>query len=222
MRDGLGFFYASRDMLDGAKSAARAASFGASWCAVLVESVDGRRQSPERVLGACEALRARDIAPILYTFPAPDQGDAAARHAAEIAEACDVKPVILDVEPYKGRDWNAGTISSAAGILRSLGREVAYSTFYRRRWGAIRFPAGAMYLQVYERVRDPDELARAVALFPGREIVACVGTYQDDARVGSDLANAERVSPRSIGVWSLATTGPDEGRALRRWAIERR
>ena len=78
MRDGLGFFYTSRDMLDAEKSATRAAGFGASWCAVLVESVDGRRQTLERIKAACDALRAKDIAPVLYTFPAPHAGDAGA------------------------------------------------------------------------------------------------------------------------------------------------
>lgn len=219
MRDGLGFFYSSRDMLDGAKSAARAASFGASWCAVLVESVDGRRQSLERVAGAVEALRAVDVTPILYTFPAPKAGDAAAKHAAEVAITVKVARVILDVEPFQGSDWTRGALESASEILRLAGLDVAFSTFYRRRWSALRFPPGAMYLQVYERVRDRDELARAIALFPGREIIACIGTYQDDARVSSDVSEAARVSPRSIGVWSLATTSAGEGSALRRWAV---
>jgi hypothetical protein len=219
MRDGLGFFYTSRDMLDAAKSARRAAGFGASWCAVLTESVDGRRQPIERVSKACEALRARDILPVLYTFPAPHAGDAGARYACEAAIACKVRRVILDIEPFRGADWTQDGIARAAAIVRGVGLDVAFSTFYRRRWGAIRWPAGPMYLQVYERVRDPEELARAVALFPGREIIPCIGTYQDDGRVAGDLVNASAISPKTIGVWALATTSAGEGAALRRWAV---
>jgi hypothetical protein len=219
MRDGLGFFYTSRDMLDAEKSATRAAGFGASWCAVLVESVDGRRQTLERVAAACEALRAKDVAPVLYTFPAPHAGDAAARYACEATSAARVQRVILDIEPFRGDDWTQHGISSAASIIRGANIDVAFSTFYRRRWGAMRFPPGPMFLQVYERVRDAEELARAVALFPGREIIPCIGTYQDDGRTSSDLANAERVSKTTIGVWALATTSAAEGAALRRWAV---
>jgi hypothetical protein len=219
MRDGLGFFYTSRDMLDAEKSATRAAGFGASWCAVLVESVDGRRQTLERIKAACDALRAKDIAPVLYTFPAPHAGDAGARYACEVAIACKVARVILDVEPFRGADWTEGAISSMAAIVRAAGLDLAWTTFYRRRWGAVRFPPGPMYLQVYTRVRDLEELARAVAIFPGREIIACIGTFQDDARVAGDLANASTVSPTTIGVWALATTSAGEGAALRRWAV---
>lgn len=218
-RDGLGFFYTSRDMLDAEKSATRAAGFGAAWCAVLVESVDGRRQTPERIASAVEALRAKDITPVIYTFPAPFAGDAAARYACEAAIANKIRRVILDVEPFRGDDWTQDAIASMAAIVRGAGLDVAFSTFYRRRWGAIRWPAGPMYLQVYERVRDMDELRRAVALFPGREIIPCVGTYQDDARVAGDVANAARISPTTIGVWALATTSAAEGAALRRWAV---
>jgi hypothetical protein len=58
-----------------------------------------------------------------------------------------------------------------------------------------------------------------VAIFPGREIIACIGTFQDDGRIAGDLANASAVSPTTIGVWALATTSAGEGAALRRWAV---
>ena len=219
MRDGLGFFYASADMLDPEASAKRAAAFGASWCAVLVESVDKRRQAPARVKAAVDALRAQDIEPILYTFPHPTIVGEATSRAIAAAKANRISVVMIDAEPFDGHDWTAADLALAHRLIVEAGLEPAWTTFYRRRWGALRWPRAPMFLQVYERVRDRDELDRAISLFGSLPVILCIGTHLNDARVAPDLSNATRRSPKAIGVWCLATTSATEGAALREWVV---
>ena len=179
----------------------------------------------ERIVSAAKALRALDVEPAIYTFPDPDKGDDAARYAARAAEASGVHRVIVDAEPAGGLDWTAAALDRAGAILRAAGLDVAWTTFYRRRITAFRWPAGAMYLQVYTRIHNADDLREAIRPFAqgGREIVLCIGTHRDDDRVAADVATAaEHGTGPSVGVWCLATTSKAEGEALRAWAVAKR
>lgn len=220
--EGLGFFYASADMLEPEKAARRCADAGASWACVLVESVDGRRQKPERIAAAVAALRALDIRADLYTFPHPTKGDEGAQRAAEAAKANGIRRVVLDVEPFKGADWNTNTLASAGRIIREAGLELAWTTFPRKRWGAVVFPPGAMLLQVYHTIRDLDDAREAMHRFGQREIVLCIATHLDDGRVAADLENVDALGGRACGVWACVTTSKREGEALRAWATRER
>lgn len=220
--DGLGFFYASADMLDPEKAARRCADAGASWACVLVESVDGRRQKPERIAAAVAALRALDIRADLYTFPHPSKGDEGAQRAVAAAKANAIQRVVLDAEPFEGADWSTNALASAGRIVTNAGLELAWTTFPRRRWATVVFPPGAMLLQVYHTIRDLEDAREALTRFGDREIVLCIATHLDDGRVAADLANVDALGGRACGVWACVTTSKREGEALRAWATRKR
>lgn len=223
--DGLGFFYGSRDMLDPERSAARCASFGASWACPLIESVDGRVQTRARFARAVETLRALDVRPIPYTFPTASRAELGGKLAADYCAGVGAGACVLDVEPFEGDDWTQARLDGAAQALERSDIAVAWTAFYRSRWRSLRFPPGPMLLQAYERVRDLEDLDDAIKLFgPGRETIVCIGSHKDatPATVRADVANAQTRSPKSIGVWALATTSTAEGAELKRWAVARR
>lgn len=224
--DGLGFFYASADMArEPAESARRCAQAGASWAMILIESVDGRRQSPERVLAHAAALRARSIRALAYTFPSP-RGcetlaglDQATDRAIEIARGCGIEHLCFDFEPFERADWTGTQIRRAVARARAAGLRSSVTIFTRARWRKITWPAGVpVILQVYERARLRGLLAAALRqTFPGADpdTIPAIGTYAGDAdRLGSDLDNIREWDPRGLAIWSLATTDVDERRAL--------
>jgi len=219
---GLGFFYASPDQNDkgdAAKSAKKAKRFGASWCAVLVESVDGRTQSPERVAECVKALRDEKIEPWLYSFPRRDRIESAIDHAEACGVASDCMRLLWDVEPHEidtYGDWTQADVNRLADGAHARGFEIGWTVFTRRRWDAIRFPEGPMILQVYERVRDEQSLARAMGRWTdgGREVVPAIGTYFAPDRIRSDAKNAAKHHPFALGIWALATTSDREGATL--------
>jgi len=220
--EGLGFFYASPDMNDkgdAVKSAKKAKRFGASWCAVLVESVDSRTQSPERVAECVKALRAEGIEPWLYSFPRRDRIAKAIEHAEDCGKASECMRLVWDVEPHEidtYGDWTQADVNRLADGAIARGFEIGWSVFTRRRWDGIRFPNGPMLLQVYERVRDTQSLARAVDRWTpgGREVVCAIGTYFAPDRIRSDAKNALQHNATALAIWSLATTSDREGATL--------
>lgn len=223
--DGLGLFLGSKDIrLAPGEVARRALACAATHVHVLVESVDGRTQRESAIADLVVELRARDVIPCLYTFPAPKLAQAAADHARELAEQhrC---PLVVDLEPGPGgQDWTAPAI---ADVLRRS-RADAITLFSRRQWDAIDWAAVApglpVLLQLYHRAADPDAVYRAVARWPGRRVIPCVGTYLgDEARLARDL---EHLGPyagtaRGLSVWVLASTDDDEAAVLRSWALAR-
>ena len=221
--NGLGFFYASPDQNgkdDAIKSAKRAKRYGATWAAVLVESVDGRLQSPERVAECVEALRAEKIEPWLYSFPRRDRIAPAIEHAEACGIASGCMRLIWDVEPHEieeAGDWTQADINRLADGATARGFEIAWTVFTRRRWDSMRWPSGPMILQVYERVRDVGTLARSVERWTagGREVVLAIGTYFNPDRVKSDWTNARRHNAKALAIWSLATTSDREGATLK-------
>jgi hypothetical protein len=224
---GLLVFYASRDMArDPEDSAAAAISCAASSAAVLCWSVDGRRQPVARVVDHVLALREVDVDPWIYAFPTPSRITESARHLIECARASGVHKVCADIEPFGGEDWTTESVELFVGLLLAAGLTVTVSVFTRKRWRRIDWeraaPGCPIWLQVYERVSDPEELADAIALWPGRTVVICVGTYAGDiARLVGDLANAVPHAKLSgaIAVWALGTTSPKEATALARWTL---
>lgn len=219
---GVGIFYSSRDMLTPAGSAEKCADAGASWAAVLVEAVDGRRIDRVTVRECATQLRSDDVLPVIYSFPDPG-GDIAssARYAVEVARFAGVDHVCADFEPFDGHDWTQGKIDAFLGPLLAAGLRVSVTVFTRPKWARIRWPAGVpVILQVYERARERKALRQALARWPELPIPA-VGTYLGDlARLRNDLGNirAERPDGR-VAVWSLATTDAIERAELRRYAL---
>lgn len=219
---GLGFFYASPDMNDrgdAAKSAKKAKRFGAAWACVLVESVDGRTQSPERVAECVAALRAEGVEPWLYSFPRRDRIEKAIEHAEACGVAADCMRLIWDVEPHEidtYGDWTQADVNRLADGANARGFTIGWSVFTRRRWDGIRFPAGPMILQVYERVRDLQSLERAMGRWSdgAREVVPAIGTYFAPDRIRSDAKNAAKHNARALAIWALATTSDREGATL--------
>lgn len=229
--EGLGFFYASSDMLDPEKAARRCADAGASWACVLVESVDGRRQTAARIAAAVAALRALDIRADLYTFPHPSKGDEGARRAVDAAKASGISRVVIDAEPFvtdtERADWTTNSLASAGRIVTDAGLDLAWTTFPRRRWAGVTFPPGPMLLQIYKTIRDIDDAREAIEKFGQREIVVCVGTHLDDGLLPADLAGVDALIAgsgvaKACGVWACATTSKREGEALRAWATRTR
>lgn len=232
--EGLGFFYASADMAGAASyAAAKCGDAGARWAAILIESVDGRRQNPTRVAQHADALRAEGILPILYTFPAPGGDlDASAEHARACAAASGCWHVCLDLEPFDGEDWTQVRIDKivrrARFLLGPTGR-ISITVFSRPRWSRIAWSEFVpVILQVYQRAADPRTLKAAMAKWPPGTIPAA-GTYLgDNARLRRDLLNVGPYRPfvasvrsggrGSLAIWALATTDAEERAILREFA----
>ena len=220
---GVGFFYASGDMNekdDPVRSAKKAARFGASWCAVLVESVDGRLQPPERVATCVKALRVEGIEPFLYSFPKRARIEKAIEHAAACAKASACPRLMWDVEPHEIQtqgDWTRADVYKLYDGAIAAGLEVSWTVFTRERWSSFRWPPGPMVLQVYERVKDQNALAKAVAIWKpgGREVVPAIGTYFLPDRVASDAKNASNHNKIALAIWALGTTSDVEGATLK-------
>lgn len=220
---GLGFFYASADMArTPAYSAERVREAGGAWAAVLAESVDGRRQTVDRVAAQAEALRRVDVTPIVYTFPGPQLCASPADLRATIdraisrAKIAQVQHLCLDFEPFDGADWTGLQIRTAIERARDAGLRVSVTVFSRPRWLRTDWQGAPLILQVYERARDQAALDRAMAQdFPGvPDVIPAIGTYSDGgvARLANDLRNVSMLAlrPRGLAIWSLATTDRSE------------
>lgn len=225
---GLGAFLASADMARRpAETVLLARRCGLSWAVVLVESVDGRRQRPERVRTVCEALRAAGCELWLYTFPAPPPArsvQAVADHLLECSRVAGVPHLCLDIEPHRGQDWSEREIAELVGAVRGADVAPPITLFTRDEWASMDWatvaPSSPIWLQVYERVRSPSTLRKAIERWPGRHVVPLIGTYLGTSdRLKSDLVHVEPWARRAgaLGIWSLASTDGNEADVLRRW-----
>lgn len=228
---GMGPFLASRDMVsDPREVRKKLLECAATWCPILVESLDGRRQRQDRIADLVVELRSHEIDPYLYTFPDPRRAKAAADHLLEVADfvRIDRAHCCLDIEPASDADWSERAVADLFAAVSGVGAQVPSITLFTRTewdryaWDAIA-PGAEILLQVYERAADPGRLARAIARWPGRRVVPLFGSYLGGLdRLARDMAN---VSPHAAkvgaaGLWALATSDREERKAIGAWAIE--
>lgn len=230
---GAGFFLGAGDMVgDHVHGVKRLLDAGATTSFVLIESVEGTRQPASRVRDVCIAHRERDIEPWLFTFPTCARIDSAVDHVIECGQLANVKKVVLDLEPYRdpksGRlyDWTERDIADLVTKVRAAGFEIAITVFTRKAWSRIAWdriaPGVPILLQVYERVADEDELAAAIAQWPGRTVVLCLATYLGPIeRLRHDLANARAHSMKvgACAFWKLGSTDLAEARTVCSWIV---
>lgn len=224
--NGLGQFLASKDMARRPAETVRLLQrCGARWAAVLVESVDGRRQPLERVAHVVDAIRAAGIEVHLYSFPALARRIAAAAYLSEAAAHVSVSRLMLDLEPYRGAHWHEREVREVVEIVQPSATEFSITLFTSEDWRDVAWeevaPGVPVLLQVYERARDPRTLQRAIARWSGRTVVPCAGTYLGASeRLEGDVENCTPYAQRAgaLGVWALATTDAKEADVLRRWA----
>lgn len=228
---GVSMFYASGDMVQAASERARSTvAAGARTAFLLIESVEGTRRHPDVVQEHVVAVRERGIEPILFMFPTSDRIKSALDHLERCGELAGVWKVILDIEPWRDakgvlHDWTEAQVRELVDGARALGFEVIITLFSRPAWHHIRWgliAAGVtIVLQVYDRVRDPEMLAAAVAAFPDNPVVIAIGTYVGDVhRLDGDLANAAPYAEKAgaLAVWDLKTTSSAEADRLRDFA----
>lgn len=196
---------------------------GATAALVLVESVDGRRQSPERVERVCDRLRAADIAPLLYAFP-DVTGDLSASiaHLAACREATRA-PCQWDIEPRH----DAGSVTHwTPALLGPLltAEPLASITTTRRELGRLGDHGREVWLQL-EAQTSTDTLAQALSKAPDAVLVTglfdSTGDPRDLREVVRDLERCTVQAKRTgrHAVWSAQSMSVAEADALRSWAL---
>lgn len=192
---------------------------------VLIESVDGRRQSVERVKAACDALRASAVSPILYSFPSVG-GDIAAsiKHYHRCREATGA-PGQWDVEPTGGVAGGKPTHWTQRALDELLGADFEGSiTTTRSEAPRLNLRGRELWLQL-EAQTSVDHLDEALRKWPTSIPVIGVFDEPGDRRtldeVRHDLSRCAEQAKRvgALGVWSAHTTTEEKADVLREWAI---
>jgi hypothetical protein len=147
-----------------------------------------------------------------------------ADHLLACSRASGVTRLCLDIEPHRGQDWSEREIGELVSAVREVDPAPPITLFTRDEWGAMDWsaiaPSSPIWLQVYERVRAPATLRRAIERWPERHVVPLIGTYLGTSeRLESDLVHVLPWARRAgaLGIWSLASTDMSEADALRRW-----
>ena len=178
----------------------------------------------EGSIAACvEALRHVDVSPRLYVFPEPDRDTAveATKRTVRIAKALGVPQVCVDVEPHNGHDWTKPLLEEIHDIIVKSGLEAEWTTPAKTA-GTSHLPPGRLYLQVYERIENPENLNSALGRFADRQVVLCVATYLDATHDLKKDLEAVDMLKKSAAVWQLSTTSDAELAILREWAMKKR
>ncbi len=222
MTDGLAVYLGSSDMsaIERGKGPQLALlrRCGATMAMVLIESVDGRRQSWKRVAAVCAALRAVDISPIAYSFPDLNGDLVGTRlHYAQCREYADAGQ--WDLEPKHGNHWSPKVIAPMLALdphasITTTRVELPYLGDHGR----------DVWLQL-EAQTSIDTLAQALRLAP--DATLATGLFDNEnnprtlAEIKHDLVRCTEHAAR-IGrhaVWSLQSMSVAEADALREWAL---
>ena len=214
---GLGIYYGSSDMHVPSKSAALCLSAGATWAAVLVQSVDGRKQDPARVADVCASLRDVNITPWLYSFPTPGMPvSQPIAYLGKCAKAANTERVAWDVEPYQGFDWKQPEVDDLVRAFPSC----SITLYDRPQWHRLSWHQRPIWLQVYSASKETIKLAAVSAKWP--RAVPCFAAYDgsaDDMEADAIRCATMARSSGAAAVWSLASVSPIKAATLKAWAL---
>lgn len=228
MTDGLAIYLDSHDVAAIADTKATLRRCGAVAALVVIESVDGRRQSIARVRAVCAELRSIDVAPTLYSFPSvSDDLDATLAHYERCREAT-AAPGQWDIEPKRVID--RGMVSIVHWSQASLDRALAVDpeasvTSTRAEVPRLQLRGRRLWLQL-ESQTSTLHLDRTTAIYPDAVLVTGTFDAPSDPRtveeVRMDLERCTTQAQRigAHGVWSAHTITDAKADLLRAWVVE--